>query len=221
MDLQGTAFVLQCWRQVMEGYAVPAGPTRDQAFADLVRCYSEPHRHYHSLIHLEELLSILVGRTKKTRDWRPGYLAAYYHDVVYEPRRQDNEAESAKFAAIALANLGLDTRVIERACQLIQWTANHAAPDDDADALLFLGADLGILSASAERYQAYRHAIRLEYEWVPERDFLAGRKRVLEGFRNRPKIYRSEHLAHFEEPARRNLSAEIAEIDEMLRNLPP
>src|ERR1051325_2025828 len=112
MDLQGTAFVPQCWRQVMDSYAVHAGAARDKAFADLVRCYSEPDPHYHNLIHLEELLSILVGRWKKTTDWRPGYLAAYYHDVVYGPRRHDNEAESVKFAATALGNLGLNSHVI-------------------------------------------------------------------------------------------------------------
>jgi predicted metal-dependent HD superfamily phosphohydrolase len=131
----------------------------------------------------------------------------------------DNEAESAKFAATALGNLGLDTRVIDRICKLIQWTADHAAPDDDGDALLFLGADLGILSSSADRYDAYRQAIRREYDWVPEREFLAGRKRVLEGFLNRSKIYRSKPLTHFEGPARHNISAEIAQIDGALRTL--
>jgi predicted metal-dependent HD superfamily phosphohydrolase len=60
----------------MDCYAVAAGAARENAFADLVRCYSEPHRHYHNLHHLEEILSILVGRRKATTDWRPGYLAA-------------------------------------------------------------------------------------------------------------------------------------------------
>jgi pantetheine-phosphate adenylyltransferase len=61
--------------------------------------WSEPHRHYHGLNHLSEILGLL----KQNGFWFPesGYnvimlYSAIFHDIVYDPTRNDNEEESIK-----------------------------------------------------------------------------------------------------------------------------
>jgi predicted metal-dependent HD superfamily phosphohydrolase len=75
---------------------------------------------------------------------------------------------------------------------------------------VLLDADLAILGASEIDYQAYAVSIRREYAWVPEPEYRKGRRQVLERFLTRPRIF--HFLSHLEEPARRNLVAEIARL---------
>jgi predicted metal-dependent HD superfamily phosphohydrolase len=89
---------------------------------------------------------------------------------------------------------------------LILATKTHDA-GADADARVLLDADLAILGADETAYRSYADQIRQEYAWVPEADYRAGRRRVLEGFLNRPRIF--HFLDHLEATARRNIAAEV------------
>jgi predicted metal-dependent HD superfamily phosphohydrolase len=75
---------------------------------------------------------------------------------------------------------------------------------------VLIDADLAILGADDPAYRAYADQIRQEYAWVSEPDYRMGRRQVLECFLARPKIF--DLLAHLEEPARRNIAAEIARL---------
>ena len=89
---------------------------------------------------------------------------------------------------------------------MILTTKTHDAVDDP-DAQVLLDADLAVLGASEADYRVYAEAIRREYAWVAEADYRVGRRRVLESFLARPRIYHL--LVDLEAPARRNLAAEI------------
>ena len=67
-------------------------------FHQLVACYSEPHRKYHTTRHLEECLSHL-DRVRSEAE-RPGEveLALWFHDAIYDTLRKDNETRSAEWA---------------------------------------------------------------------------------------------------------------------------
>ena len=88
-------------------------------------------------------------------------------------------------------------------------TAGFAAAPD-AGVYVLIDADLAVLGASESAYRAYAEKIRQEYAWVSEPDYRTGRRELLERFLARPRIFR--FLAHLEEPARRNLAAEIAQL---------
>ena len=63
--------------------------------------WNEPHRHYHGLNHLSEILELL----KQNGYWTPqnGYCnvtmlySALFHDIIYDPTRNDNEEKSIEF----------------------------------------------------------------------------------------------------------------------------
>ena len=211
------------WDRLMDICKVPPGKGRLHTFAQLVTAYTEPHRHYHNLEHIRWMLDLLfdvelVDPFIGTICLR---LATWYHDVVYDPRSSENESRSAVVARLSLGELEISDSIIARVSGLILMTKNHVAPPQDAEADLFLDADLGIIGADAESYAQYASAIRKEYDWVPERQFYEGRRTVLQRFQDRYRIFRASWPERFsEERARTNIAAEIAQIDEILRTLP-
>src|SRR4051794_22476684 len=68
-------------------------------FDRLVAAYSEPHRHYHNLEHIAEMLRVVDRLSKFAADPDAVRLAVWFHDAVYDPRAKDNEKLSAILAA--------------------------------------------------------------------------------------------------------------------------
>jgi predicted metal-dependent HD superfamily phosphohydrolase len=182
-------------------------------YADLARRYGGPGRHYHTLGHLAEVLATVeelaeAGASAALR------FGAWFHDAVYETRAADNEEQSAGLCEEAMDRLGAPPVMIVQARRLILATRRHEATEDDRDAQILLDADLGILGAPAARYASYARAIREEYSWAPEEDFRAGRRRVLESFLRRERIYFTQRMfAEREASARQNLRDEIYTLE--------
>jgi predicted metal-dependent HD superfamily phosphohydrolase len=191
------------------------GPAAAAGLDALLGGYREPHRHYHTLDHIVALLVLLDRHAEPGSDREVLALAILFHDVVYDPRRQDNELASASVAARHLAGCGFPEDLIAKVVQGILATrhAQAAPPADDPDCALLLDLDLAILAAPREAYRTYALAVRREYAHVPDALYRPGRRRVLEGFVARRFIYLTERLrARWEAPARANLAAEIAEL---------
>lgn len=177
---------------------------------ELAQRYSEPHRHYHTLEHVHELLALLGEFELDDRDSVEA--AVWFHDAIYDTWAGDNEARSAELAATALRDMRFPR--IEAVRAMINATATHDARELTRDGRLFLDADLSILGAPPERYRAYADAIRAEYSWVPDAKFAAGRAAILRRLLERPSIYQTEAMrARFEEQARANVARELAELE--------
>jgi predicted metal-dependent HD superfamily phosphohydrolase len=181
------------------------------AFDDLVARYAEPHRAYHTFVHIATCLGLLDTVAAQLRDPRAVELALWFHDVIYDTHAKDNEARSADYARDVLSRLGAAPALVDRVAQLVQLTAHPSVPrDGDEEALLDI--DLSTLGADADAYAEYAAAIRREYQWVPEDVFRRERGRLLEGFLAQ-RLFHSRHFgALLEERARRNLEWEIAQL---------
>ncbi len=184
------------------------------AFDFLVLKYTQPHRHYHTLEHIGEMLKITGKLGRGLPHPIELNLAVWYHDVVYDPRGKTNEEDSATVAKEQLALLGLEPHQLAIVRELILTTKHDAANESKlAEADVLLDADLAILGSSEARYLRYAADIRKEYEWVPDAEYRSGRRAVLEGFLNRPAIYRTAWLlAEGEKRARANIAAELARL---------
>jgi len=69
------------------------------------------------------------------------------------------------------------------------------------------------LGAEPARYDAYAAAIRQEFIHVPERDYRAGRAKVLGQFAARPVIFPdTAFAARYDRQARENLARELASL---------
>jgi predicted metal-dependent HD superfamily phosphohydrolase len=195
-----------------EDWAALAGdsPTSRTEWAALVAAWSEPHRRYHDLAHLAAVLGLVGELAAAASDPAAVQLAAWYHDVVYDPQRPDNEEVSAERARAGLRGLVPEARV-EEVARLVLLTTSHDPEPGDADGAVLCDADLAVLAGPPEAYAVYASAVREEYSHLPDDAFTAGRIAVLERLLALPALYRLPAVAGAWEPrARANLSAELA-----------
>ncbi len=164
-----------------EDFAALTGdsPTARTEWAAVVTAWSEPHRRYHDLRHLAAVLGLVGELGAAADDPAAVALAAWYHDVVYDPRRGDNEQVSAERARAGLRGLVPAGR-LEEVVRLVLLTAGHDAAPGDADGAVLCDADLAVLAAPPEAYAGYASAVRAEYGHLSDEVFTAGRIAVLE-----------------------------------------
>ncbi|MGC2778011.1 MAG: phosphohydrolase [Bradyrhizobium sp.] len=175
-------------------------------YDDLVAVYSVPGRHYHDLRHVEDCLAWLdrvAGLGAREREILT--LAIWWHDVVYDPTRGDNEERSAELAERHVA-----PELRDEVGRLIRLTLTHDVAAADRLGALLVSIDLAILGADEAVYQAYVDAIRREYAHVPDAAYRQGRATVLERFASRAVIYPDAGFAAaLDQQARANIAREL------------
>ena len=187
----------------------------------LAAAYAEPHRAYHTAAHIAEVLRWYdwVAAEVGWREPTAVYLAALFHDTVYDPLAKDNEARSAALARqrlAAAASPTVDATTLDRCADLILLTARHGALEPaavaaDPDAAHFLDCDTAILGAPPAEFDAYDAAVAAEYRQVPAAAFRAGRRAFLTGLLARPRIFLSDRFhARLDAAARANLARAAA-----------
>jgi predicted metal-dependent HD superfamily phosphohydrolase len=193
-----------------EAWAALAGdsPTSRTEWAAVVDAWSQSHRRYHDLAHLAAVLGLVDELEGAAADPDAVRLAAWYHDMVYDPERGDNEQVSAERARAGLRGLVPDER-LDEVVRLVLLTAGHDPARDDANGAVLCDADLAVLAAPPEAYAAYASAIRLEYGHLSDEEFTGGRIAVLEHLLALPELYRTEAAQPWTETARANLTAEL------------
>lgn len=169
---------------------------------ELFSLYMEPHRRYHNLAHVREVLALVSDEAS--------IAAAWFHDAVYDPAAADNEDSSARLAASVLRELQFPVPTIDLVARMIRATAAHQRNDLPQQSLRFLDADLAILGSDRERYAAYVRAVRDEYAAQSDSTFRRGRRAVVQRLLARPRIYFTDAMFdRFEEQARANLKWEL------------
>lgn len=184
------------------------------ALADLlIEAWSTPGRHYHGIDHLLALLDGFAALCDEGCWSRPEevWLALAFHDAVYVPGAQDNEAQSAALAQQVIPRL-FPNADVARVCHLIQLTAVHGTlrPDDvDPEAALFLDLDMSVLGAAPEIYARYAEGVAAEYSFLDPALYAAGRGAFLTKLLQQERIFLSARFhARLDAPARQNLAAE-------------
>jgi predicted metal-dependent HD superfamily phosphohydrolase len=201
---------IERWRATWRGLGVVT--LDDELYGVLIGRYSEPHRHYHTVQHLDECFARLDEARGLAERIHEVELALWFHDAVYEVRNQDNEEQSASWAQGTAERAGLSNAVAERLQSLILATKHNAEPTS-RDAALLVDVDLAILGAAPERFDEYERQVREEYSWVPGFLFRRKRREILEGFLARPHVYSTDHfLACYEAAARANLVRSIERL---------
>jgi len=187
---------------------------QDDAFQILKQKCSEKGRFYHNLSHVKTLLTLLESLKDKIQDHNVIRFSIWFHDIIYDTKRNDNEEESARLTSEILGRLQVNTERRKMVRDLILATKDHRGRNLTSDAKLFLDMDLAILGASEEVYNEYSRAIRKEYLWISEPMYRKGRKKVLKSFLERERIYFTDEMKiRYEEQARKNMDSEIRALD--------
>ncbi|HEX4787843.1 MAG TPA: metal-dependent phosphohydrolase [Actinospica sp.] len=214
-------------RALIERWIALAGENGRAAGEDLIARYSEPHRRYHGVRHLIDVLNAVDELAADAQDADAVRLAAWFHDAVYAAGTEaadvpsdekadepSDEEASARLAEHVLGGLGLPAALVAETARLVRLTETHAAPPDDANAAVLCDADLAILGSGPEQYAVYTRAVREEYRSVPEELFRPARARILRALLSAPSLYRTPVArARYEQQARANVTAEIGRLD--------
>ena len=212
IDAKDITFLKSQWDSLASFYSSDK-TIQEEIFQILKERYSEKSRFYHNFSHVKTLLELFESIADKIQDPRAIQFAIWFHDVIYDTRKSDNEAESARLAAELLRKLNVNDETIELVKDLILLTKDHSGKNLSSDAKLFLDMDLAVLGMNEEIYKEYSEAIRQEYAWVPESMYRKGRKKVLRSFMKRERIYFTDEMkARYEAQARKNIDNEIKSL---------
>jgi predicted metal-dependent HD superfamily phosphohydrolase len=209
--LEPVSDLLHAWR----GSLPPAAPVPcvSRVGDELLARWTEPHRHYHTVDHLQAVLAIVEDNAAAAVDPMAVRLAAWFHDAVYDPTRVDNEEASALLAESVLPELRVSVAQIAEIARLVRLTATHDPLPGDRNGGLLMDADLAILAAPPETYRAYTVAVRREYGHLDDATFASGRAGVLANLLGLPRLFHTAVLRdRWEDLARYNVTTELANI---------
>ncbi|HWU20714.1 MAG TPA: hypothetical protein VN088_04265 [Nocardioides sp.] len=202
-------------REIHPGIAWPLSGA-DALREELLAAYDEPGRAYHDQQHLGEVLTRLdeLAAHGVAFEPLPTRLAAWFHDAVYDGER-DAEERSAAWAEVALPAY-VDAATVAEVARLVRLTESHRPDPADTNGAALSDADLGVLALPAADYATYAAKVRREYAHLSDEVFAAGRADLLADLLERPALFRTEAAGRlWEEAARRNITAELAELDRL------
>lgn len=181
-------------------------------YKDLVARYSEPHRAYHTLVHIRHCLDELEQVRELATNPDAVELALWYHDAIYDTKTKDSEERSAELAVKMARDASLPESFGQSVVNLIMATKHSESPTDP-DVQLLVDIDLSILGQSEEKFDEYEQQVRREYGWVFEDAFVAGRSAILKSFLDRTTIYSTQFFRNkYEMQAQRNIIKSLARL---------
>ena len=200
--------LLKSWAALLTRYS--ADPDAIEVGRGLLAAWSEPHRRYHGMTHLCDILDRVEELAPYADDADSVRLAAWYHDAVYAGL-PDDEERSARRAEDELSGLNVAPELVAEVARLVRMTVTHDPATGDRNGEVLSDADLAALALPSDHYQANTVAIRAEYAHVPAEAFRKGRSQVLVTLLAGPGVFRTAHARReWEATARDNMRAELA-----------
>jgi predicted metal-dependent HD superfamily phosphohydrolase len=185
---------------------------KNQLWNEIEQNYLDIKRHYHNLSHLENVLNELLEVKEKISNWETILFSLFYHDLIYNPLKSDNEEQSAQYAEKRMKQIGVPSQIIDNCKSQILATKKHI-DNSDVDTNYFTDADLSILGQNFDLYKTYYQNVRQEYSFFPNLVYNYGRKKVLKHFLEMERIYKTEYFYNkYESNAKLNLKNELEHL---------
>lgn len=223
-----------CWDKLCQETAV-CDEHRCGIWNEIESHYGELQRHYHTMSHIQDLLKLFETHSDKIKDCSTVLMAIYFHDIIYDPTRADNEEKSAEYFQQMLPLLNQKncggsepsnsvatfngTKIVDFILQTKAHAVDSSVGDgvDNMDLKLFLDFDMAVLgTADIEDYLLYAKKIRREYIHVPLDVYCEKRGEFLKGMlqEHSPAIYSTPLFqASHEHHAHDNLRQEIVWLE--------
>ncbi len=198
------------WHQLMLRHQAPARYIAP-LWREIRNAYTNTHRHYHNLHHLADLLTQADRLRTEINDFDTLELAIWYHDIICQCLRKDNEEKSAVFAKYRMEAIQYPREKLVRCYQQINATKLHQlSVQDDEDTAWLLDFDLAVLGSHWEAYTKYVDKIRKEYSIFPTFLYNRGRKKQLQLLLERDQLFHTPlYYDRFEGTARQNIRREL------------
>lgn len=163
----------------------------------ILECYSEEHRFYHTFSHIESIYTYMKNDGVVNAEL---FLTLIFHDIVYNPKRSDNEEKSAE-VFINMCN-HLEDDLKKRVVNNILDTATHIPRSESSK--VFCMYDLKILVQPLCDLIKYENEIFLEYQFVDINTYRTKRVEVLENLSKNHNI-NLQHLIDYVKSRKYNI----------------
>lgn len=204
------------WDQLAGKYCSDAALV-DRFFREIERKYTAARRHYHNLHHIQALLQFCETYAGQLHDHDVVAFAVFYHDIIYNVLRKDNEPRSARLAVKRLPVLGVPADKVSTVKLFIEATQTHtvsAAVPHITDLQFFLDFDMSILGAQWNVYETYTRQVRREYRIYPDKLYYPGRQKFLQHCLQSAFIFQTPTFRErYEARARENIERELRNIE--------
>jgi predicted metal-dependent HD superfamily phosphohydrolase len=70
----------------------------EDIFDRITQFYNSQNRYYHNLNHIGDMLTEAGNFKKMVDDYDSILFAIWFHDIIYDTKRSDNEEKSSEFA---------------------------------------------------------------------------------------------------------------------------
>lgn len=185
---------------------------KNKLWTEIEKNYSSKKRYYHNLQHLDNLLSQLTDVKSEIQNWETILFTLFYHDIIYNSIKSDNEEKSAELAEKRMKQISVPNDKIELCKKQILATKSHIK-STESDTNYFTDADLSVLGQNWETYLFYYKNVRKEYSIYPTLVYNSGRKKVLNHFLSMDRIFKTDFFYNkFEKQAKQNLKQEIESL---------
>ncbi len=182
----------------------------NELWDEVEKNYSGKKRHYHTLLHLDNLFTSLTEVKSEIQYWESTLFTLFYHDIIYTTLKSDNEENSALLAEKRMQQLSVSNDIIERCKNQILATKSHSK-STDSDTNYFTDADLSVLGQPWEIYSLYYKNVRKEYAIYPDFIYNPGRKKVIQHFLSMNSIFKTDYFYNkYEKVAKENLMKELS-----------
>lgn len=217
------SYIVEQWEKLLENISLPENEKEKamEWLSTLWSLHSQPERHYHTAVHLQEMISyyeiLKDSPCLAHSDFESNIilLAIFFHDSIYDVHSTTNEEDSAKLFEKFANELALDQTLQKQVVDYILATKKHQVSQDNTIGMsIFLDLDMAVLGKASNAYQVYANLIRREYDYVPIDTYCDKRAEILTIFLQQERIYGTAILREtWETRARENIQTEI----EMLR----
>ncbi|MCG8327696.1 MAG: hypothetical protein MI974_08430 [Chitinophagales bacterium] len=201
------------WHQLLNHFQV-APNMQENLWEEIEKHYNSKNRHYHNLTHLSNMIEEFEKYEAKIEHKELLLFSIFYHDIIYNPIRKDNELKSAEKMKFRLKQINISEEIIDSCFrQILQTQSHQISGSNSTDDKYLLDFDLEILGKDWETYKEYTQQIRKEYWMYPMPVYKKGRKAAMTQFLEREFIYCTEvYREQKEYQARMNIMREIEEV---------
>jgi len=163
---------IHCWQEIRHA---------EELANDVIKRWQEPHRVFHTLDHLDYIIKSIENITEVMSFTEEQVailiLAAFYHDVIYDPKKSDNEKKSAFYFDETTGFL--HTEITSNVTKIIHESNINDETTTELSRI-FRKFDIGsIYDATIEQLVEYENQIFKEYQHVPYAQYVEGRIAVL------------------------------------------
>lgn len=193
------------WLKLMQAFNFTEN---NDVFDKLINAYSEKHRAYHNVNHLQDCLMKLENYPDKNF-YKEIALAFWFHDAVYQSYQKNNELKSAEWANNFLENNKVELNKINFIFDLIMSTS-YQKPAANLAQEIMMDIDISILGSEPENYEVYTKNVRKEYQLIPMFIYKKKRKAILQNFLKQNTLFYTNYFQKlYEKQARENIQNEI------------